>query len=34
MKILKIVDKIIDFNKKNHQGSGLKKLTPNHMFNY
>ena len=31
-KILKIVEKIIDFNKQNKIGKGLKILTPNQMF--
>ena len=31
-KILKIVDKILEFNKQNQSGKGLKILTPNQML--
>ena len=32
IKILDIVNKILDFNEKNQQGRGLKILTPNQML--
>ena len=31
-KILKIVEKIVEFNKQNQLGEGLKMLTPNQML--
>ena len=31
-KILKIVEKILEFNKQNQSGQGLKMLTPNQML--
>ena len=31
-KILKIVDKILEFNEQNQSGKGLKILTPNQML--
>ena len=31
-KILKIVEKVVEFNKQNQLGGGLKMLTPNEML--